>query len=71
MVSLDSVLLLTLTLLAAELGWVVAEYGRQPWVVQGILPTFMGTSSLSPAQVWTSITGFIVFYTIWPLSKCI
>ncbi|MGL5741358.1 MAG: cytochrome ubiquinol oxidase subunit I [Legionella sp.] len=55
---------LPLPWIAAELGWVVAEYGRQPWVVQDILPTAMGTSSLSTDQVMTSITGFIVFYTV-------
>lgn len=55
---------LPLPWIAAELGWVVAEYGRQPWVVQGVLPTFMGASSLSLGQVLTSLTGFVCFYTI-------
>ena len=55
---------LPLPWIAAELGWVVAEYGRQPWVVQGILPTLMGTSSVSASQVLTSIAGFIIFYTV-------
>lgn len=55
---------LPLPWLAAELGWVVAEYGRQPWAVQGILPTMMGTSSVSAGQVMTSIAGFVLFYTI-------
>lgn len=55
---------LPLPWVAAELGWVVAEYGRQPWVVQGILPTFMGASSLSSGQVMTSIAGFVLFYTV-------
>ncbi|HHF7373153.1 cytochrome ubiquinol oxidase subunit I [Legionella bozemanae] len=55
---------LPLPWIAAELGWVVAEYGRQPWVVQDILPTAMGTSSISTTQVLTSISGFILFYTI-------
>lgn len=55
---------LPLPWVAAELGWVVAEYGRQPWVVQGILPTFMGASSLSPGQVLTSISGFVLFYSV-------
>ena len=54
---------LPLPWLAAELGWVVAEYGRQPWVVQGILPTFMGTSSVSSSQVLTSLSGFVIFYS--------
>lgn len=55
---------LPLPWLAAELGWVVAEYGRQPWAVEGILPTFLGTSSVNSAQLYTSIAGFVVFYTI-------
>ncbi|WP_028389089.1 cytochrome ubiquinol oxidase subunit I [Legionella fairfieldensis] len=54
---------LPLPWLAAELGWIVAEYGRQPWVVQGILPTAIATSSISTAQVATSLSGFIIFYT--------
>ncbi|QDQ40769.1 cytochrome bd-I ubiquinol oxidase subunit CydA [Legionella geestiana] len=54
---------LPLPWLAAELGWVVAEYGRQPWVVQGVLPTFMGTSSVSTGQLLTSLSGFVLFYT--------
>lgn len=55
---------LPLPWVAAELGWVVAEYGRQPWVVQGILPTALGTSSINASQVLTSLSGFILFYTI-------
>ncbi len=54
---------LPLPWLAAEMGWVVAEYGRQPWVVDGLLPTFMGVSSLQAADVWLSLAGFILFYT--------
>lgn len=59
-----ALLSLPLPWLAAELGWVVAEYGRQPWVVDGLLPTFMGVSSLSTSSVWISLIGFIFFYTI-------
>lgn len=55
---------LPLPWLAAEMGWVVAEYGRQPWVVDGLLPTFMGVSSLSATSVWISLSGFILFYTL-------
>ena len=55
---------LPLPWLAAELGWVVAEYGRHPWAVQGVLPTMMGKSSVNPGQVLTSIAGFVIFYTL-------
>lgn len=59
-----ALLSLPLPWIAAELGWVVAEYGRQPWIVEGLLPTFLGASSLSKEALWVSLTGFIIFYTI-------
>ncbi|MFC4821015.1 cytochrome ubiquinol oxidase subunit I [Dokdonella ginsengisoli] len=54
---------LPLPWLAAELGWIVAEYGRQPWAIEGVLPTALGVSSVSVAQVATSLVGFVAFYT--------
>ena len=54
---------LPLPWIAAELGWIVAEHGRQPWAIEGILPTALGVSSVSAAQVWTSLVGFVLFYT--------
>lgn len=50
--------------IAAETGWFVAEFGRQPWTISGILPTHMSVSSLSSSQLWFSISGFALFYTI-------
>ncbi len=55
---------LPLPWIAAELGWVVAEYGRQPWAVDGVLPTFLGVSRTSPGNVWLSLLGFVIFYTV-------
>jgi cytochrome d ubiquinol oxidase subunit I len=54
---------LPLPWIAAELGWIVAEYGRQPWAIDGLLPTFLGVSTTSAANVWMSLLGFVVFYT--------
>ncbi|MBB6094514.1 cytochrome d ubiquinol oxidase subunit I [Povalibacter uvarum] len=54
---------LPLPWVAAELGWIVAEYGRQPWVIEGMLPTSLGVSSVSAGHVWFSLIGFVVFYT--------
>jgi len=48
---------------AAELGWIVAEYGRQPWVIEGVLPTFLGVSGTDAHNVLFSLIGFIVFYS--------
>lgn len=50
--------------IASELGWVVAEYGRQPWVIEGILPTFMGISTVTIKEIWISLSGFVFFYTL-------
>ncbi|WP_020481309.1 cytochrome ubiquinol oxidase subunit I [Methylomonas sp. MK1] len=50
--------------IAAETGWFVAEVGRQPWTISGVLPTHMSVSSLSAGQLWFSIGGFALFYTI-------
>ena len=54
---------LPLPWIAAELGWVVAEYGRQPWAIEGILPTSLGVSATSSAMVITSLAGFVIFYS--------
>ena len=48
---------------ATSLGWIVAEYGRQPWTVTGILPTHLSASSVSAGEVWASLAGFVLFYT--------
>lgn len=54
---------LPLPWIAAELGWFVAEVGRQPWVIEGVLPTFLAVSSLSASDVLTTLVGFILFYS--------
>jgi cytochrome bd ubiquinol oxidase subunit I len=54
---------LPLPWIATELGWIVAEYGRQPWAIDGVLPTFLAVSSVSVAQVLFSLAGFILFYS--------
>ncbi len=50
--------------IASELGWVVAEYGRQPWTIAGILPTHLSTSSVEVGQLYLSLAGFFVFYSV-------
>jgi cytochrome d ubiquinol oxidase subunit I len=53
---------LPLPWLAAELGWFLAEYGRQPWIIEGALPTFLGVSSLSVSQIIMTMAGFTLLY---------
>jgi len=46
-----------------ELGWTVAEVGRQPWIVYGLLKTSDAIStSVTSSQVLMSLIGFTVFY---------
>ncbi|MCB1600112.1 MAG: cytochrome ubiquinol oxidase subunit I [Lysobacterales bacterium] len=50
--------------IASELGWFVAEYGRQPWTIYGVLPTHLSVSTLSVESLYGSLAGFIGFYTV-------
>jgi cytochrome d ubiquinol oxidase subunit I len=59
-----ALLFLPVPWIAAELGWVVAEYGRQPWTIYGVLPTHLSVSTLSVHSLYGSLAGFIAFYTL-------
>lgn len=59
-----AVIMMPLPWLAIESGWVLAEFGRQPWAVEGVLPTFLGASSLSVPELWTTIIGFTLIYGV-------
>jgi cytochrome bd ubiquinol oxidase subunit I len=50
--------------IACELGWFVAEYGRQPWTIYGVLPTHLSVSTLSVNSLYGSLAGFVGFYTV-------
>jgi cytochrome d ubiquinol oxidase subunit I len=54
---------LPLPWLAAELGWIVAEYGRQPWAIDGVLPTGFAASSLSVPHILFTLAGFVLLYS--------
>jgi cytochrome d ubiquinol oxidase subunit I len=49
--------------IACQAGWVVAEMGRQPWIVYGLLKTSDAVSkSVSVDQVIISLAGFTILY---------
>jgi cytochrome d ubiquinol oxidase subunit I len=52
-----------LAYIASELGWVVAEVGRQPWVIQDILPTIAAVSQLKSASVQITFWMFFIIFT--------
>lgn len=59
-----ALLSLPLPWIASEMGWFVAEFGRQPWAIGEILPTYVATSHLTETDLWMSLAGFIGLYTL-------
>jgi cytochrome d ubiquinol oxidase subunit I len=49
--------------IAAELGWIVAEYGRQPWSIGEVLPTLLASSTLSTGDLIGSMAAMVLLYT--------
>ncbi|MDO9424592.1 MAG: cytochrome ubiquinol oxidase subunit I [Methylobacter sp.] len=59
-----SLYMMPLPWIASELGWFVAEFGRQPWTIAEILPTFLSASSLTELDLYLSLAGYIGLYTV-------
>src|SRR3546814_14579340 len=53
---------LPLPWLAIESGWFVAAFGRQPWVIEGVLPTYYAASGLTVTDLVISLSIFLVLY---------
>jgi cytochrome bd ubiquinol oxidase subunit I len=48
--------------IASQAGWLVAEIGRQPWIVNGLMRTSDASSTLAGYQVMATLVAFIVVY---------
>ena len=59
-----ALLSIPLVYLAGEAGWVVAEVGRQPWVIEGLLPVKAAMSSVSVGAVQTTFWLFVAIFTL-------
>lgn len=59
-----SLLTMPLPWIASETGWFVAEFGRQPWAIAEILPTFLSASSLTEWDLIISLAGYFIAYSI-------
>ena len=53
-----------LAYLASELGWAVAEVGRQPWVIQDLMPTTTAVSKISSGSVQITFWLFAIIFTV-------
>jgi cytochrome d ubiquinol oxidase subunit I len=54
---------LFLPYIASSFGWIMAEVGRQPWVVYGLQTIQQGVSNLPLSFLVISFTGFVIIYT--------
>ena len=52
-----------LAYVAQQAGWIVAEVGRQPWAIQGLLPVSVARSNLTTGTVQTTFFLFLVLFT--------
>ena len=59
-----SLVCIPLVYICGQAGWVVAEVGRQPWTIQGLLPVNVAISSLSAGAVKTTFFLFLAIFTL-------
>ena len=58
-----AILLIPLGYIGSECGWLVAEFGRQPWTIQDMLPTWVAVSDLQSSSVIITFFLFLILFT--------
>ena len=58
-----AIILIPLGYIASESGWLVAEFGRQPWTIQDMLPTWASVSDLNAGSVALTFILFLILFT--------
>jgi cytochrome d ubiquinol oxidase subunit I len=58
-----AIIAIPLAYLASQAGWIVAEVGRQPWVIQDLMPTFAAVSHLEVSSVKLTFWLFAITFT--------
>jgi cytochrome d ubiquinol oxidase subunit I len=53
-----------LAYIASESGWLVAEFGRQPWTIQDMLPTWVSVSDIGGSAVALTFFLFLFLFTL-------
>ena len=59
-----AIILVPLAYIASESGWLVAEFGRQPWTIQDMLPTWVAVSDISSCSVALTFFLFLFLFTL-------
>ena len=55
--------------IASELGWILTEMGRQPWIIQDLMPVSSAVSNISTGTVITTFILFSVLFTALLISE--
>ena len=58
------ILCIPLAYMVSQSGWLVAEMGRQPWVIQDLMPTSAAISAISSSSVATTFIIFCVLFSV-------
>lgn len=58
-----------LAMTASQSGWIVAEVGRQPWAIQGMLPVGVATSNIASGNVMVTFWMFAGLFTLLLLAE--
>ena len=59
-----AIALVPLAYIASESGWLVAEFGRQPWTIQDMLPTWVAVSDINSGSVALTFFLFLFLFTL-------
>ena len=59
----SAIIMLPLGYIASESGWLVAEFGRQPWAIQDMLPTWVGVSDVKTGSVMLTFFLFLLLFS--------
>ena len=53
-----------LAYLASQFGWIVTEVGRQPWVIQDLMPAITAVSNINVGSVKVTFVLFAIVFTL-------
>ena len=58
-----AILCIPISYIVSEAGWLVAEFGRQPWTIQDMLPTWVGVSQVGSSAIILTFLLFLILFT--------
>ena len=58
-----SILTIMVVWICSQAGWVTAEVGRQPWIIEGLMPTKAAVSAISSTAVQLTFWMFAILFT--------